>query len=605
MEGAVKKFLSLIAILVLSISVGALSSSAQQQIASLVTVTQAGLEIQRTGTQDWVTVTRESLVGMGDRIRTDANGMAEVMLFSRSGLIELQPNTELSINRMERTEQGFLISFGLLTGKIHQTLLPVPDVYIGYEFTTPTTSVVTAGGIFDVWLDDTQNTNVLTTDGIVYVGSQRTQLNAQQGLRAEAGNLLSEIITADSAEQLNAGIDGIPVAFITNGDIQLNIRQGPSAQTELLGTVFPGEVERVKGISQDGQWYRIKYGRGHGWVSKNALEAEVETQYLVEYPPNHIERRVTEIAALPVPTETPQTAASASNAVLQDFTLVELELMARLNQWRITDGLWPLKPNTVLRDMARSQANYLLSLASLPDDLHVDSKGRNPRQRALDPAFNWPHYLGNDRVAVGENIYIGNNMNGAINYWQNSPIHRDTTVSVGFREVGVVIVPHPLGSMYVVVFGARPNVLPVLIDPTSNTLYVSSESYRYAAPGDWVTSVKGLQFIPSVLSQVDQTAWQPWARQSSLEQINTFVIAYQGDEDKLLMTNFNPQEDIAWLPSNLPVEGEQAAIEETVLLEVPQLEVPVLGFATRQPQTQTQSTNSFFITNTPVPPIGG
>ncbi len=602
-----KKILIILTILVLSISIGVLSSSAQQQIASLVTVKQPGLEIQRTGTEEWVAVTRESIVGTGDRIRTNATGTAEVALFNRSGLIELKPNTELSINRMERTEQGFLISIGLLTGKIHQALLPVPDVYIGYEFTTPTSSVVTAGGIFDVWLDDKQNTNVLTTDGIVYVGAQRTQLGASQGVRAEAGGVLSEIITADSAEKLNAGIDGIVAEFATDGDIQLNIRQGPDTRTELLGTVFPDAVSRVKGISEDGLWYRIPFEQGHGWVSKNALRTEVEGQFLVVYPPTHIERRV-EVAALPTPTEAPQTVANASNAILQNFTPVEVELIARLNEWRIRDGQWPLKPNVVLRDMARSQANYLLSLASLPDDLHIDAKGRNPRQRALDPAFNWPHYLGNDRVAVGENIYIGNNMNGAINYWQNSQIHHDTAVSVNFREVGVVILPHPLGSMYVVVFGARPNVLPVLLDPTSQTLYVSSEAYRYAAPGDWVTSVKGLQFIPSVLSPVDQSAWLPWARQSTLSQTNTFVIAYQGDEDKLLLTNFNPQEDIAWLPSNLPSEDNAAVTEETVKNDVPLLEVPVLGNATPQPQTQVQlppTTNSFFITNTPVPPIGG
>lgn len=606
-----RKLISLLIITVLSI--GAISASAQQQIAGLVKVVQPGLEIQRSGTQEWVTISMESIIGTGDRIRTTANGKAEVALFSRSALMEMHPNTELSINRMERNEQGYLISIGLVTGKLHQALLPVPETYIGYEFTTATTNIVTAGGIFDVWLDGSQNTNVLTSDGIVYVGASRTQLGAAQGVRAEAGGALSEIINATTAEQLNAGIDGIPASFATDGDVQLNVRQGPNTRTELMGTVFPSEIKNVKGVSADGEWYRIKHGRGHGWVSQNALSTTIDTQHLVVYPVDYIESLVVaEVAPAVTPATT--TIANASNAILQDFTPIEVELMAKLNEWRINDGLWPLKPNTVLRDMAYSQGNYLLSLASLPDDLHVDAKGRNPRQRALDPSFNWPHYLGADRMAIGENIYIGNNMAGAINYWRNSKIHHDTTVSVGFREIGVAILPHPLGSMYVVVFGARPNVLPVLIDPLTETLYISPESYRYASPGDWVTKVEGVQFIESVLTPVNQGGWFPWARNADRPENQTFVVAYQGDESKLLMTNFDPQHDIAWLPSNLSLL--EASVEPTAapqaMLEVPQLQVPVVGNLTPTPtpgpngQNASQAAiSSVFATKTPVPPTGG
>jgi len=585
-----------ILIVALVFSIGVFTVSAQQQIASLITITQPGLEIKRSATEDWVVVTMESIIGVGDRIRTNATGKAQVTLFNGNALIQLKPNTELSVNKMERTEQGFFIAFGLVNGALHQELLPVPNVYIGYEFTTPTTTIVTAGGSFDIWLDDSQNTNVLTTDGVVYVGTERVQLSASQGLRAESDGVVSEIIQADSVQQLGAGIDGIAARLITDGDIQLNIRQGPSARAELLGTVFPVEIDRVKGISQDGVWYRVRYGRGHGWVSKSGMRVEVDSQHLAVYPMDYIESLVVTEVVAATPTPTTQTA-TASTAVLQNFSLVELELIARINEWRVGDGLWPLKPNTTLRDMAYSQGRYLLTLASLPDDLHLDSKGRNPRQRALDPVFNWPHYLGNDRVAVGENIYIGNNMNGAIKYWQGSQIHHDTTVSLNFREIGVAILPHPLGSIYVVVFGSRPNVLPVLLDPKTNTLYFSAESYRYAAPGDWVTDVKRLQFIPSVLSPVDDNGWKPVSRQSTSPQSNPFVIAYQGDENKLLMTNFNPQEDIAWLPSNLPT-GEETPTPQAAA----QLDVPNLSRATPQPQPTTQSGNNLiFVTKTPTP----
>jgi hypothetical protein len=124
-----------------------------------------------------------------------------------------------------------------------------------------------------------------------------------------------------------------------------------------------------------------------------------------------------------------------------------------------------------------------------------------------------------------------------------------------------------------------------------------------------VTSVRGIQFIPSVLNPVDQNGWKPWARQTTLPEMSNFVIAYQGDDSKLLMSNFNPAEDIAWLPSNLPTEGgSAAAAPETVLLEVPRLEtsrldVPILSATPQGGAAST--TGSFFVTNTPIPPTGG
>lgn len=605
-KGVFLKRLLMIVLIVLSVllTMGVMVISAQTQIAGLVKVKQVGLEIKRSGTEDWVSISTESIIGAGDLLRTSATGEAEILLFNRNGLIQLMPDTELSINRLERTEQGFLVAIGLLRGRTHQILVPVPEQYIGYEFSTSATHVVTAGGIFDLWVDETQYTNVLTEDGIVYVGTQRAKLTQAQGIRAEANGVLSPVTPAQSVEQLLASIDGVPARFITNADIQLNLRQGPNANTELLGTLFPQQIERVMGISTDGQWYRVRHGTGYAWVSKQGMEIATETEHLVSYRADHIETLVAAETA-PVASQVPASAETTldPSVILQTFSYAELEVIARINEWRIAEGGWPLKPNPTLRDMALAQGNYLLSLSVLPDDLHTDAQGRNPRERALDPAFKWPHYAIKERIAIGENIYIGNNVNLAITYWQNSPIHREAATSTNYREVGAAVLPHPLGNIYVVVFGARPNILPALLDPVSDTLYLSAESYRYAAPGDWLTSVQGFQFIDSVLSPVDNSAWQPYNRQLDSPEAQNFVIAYQGDEKKLLMTNFNPIEDIAWLPNNLPnlqaPEQANASADQDSRLEVPQLS---LNNPTSVPRV---GGFEYFITNTPAPAIGG
>jgi uncharacterized protein YkwD len=581
-------------LVLLFLGLGWLISSAQMQIVGLVKVSQAGLEIRREGTEAWVTVSAESIIGMGDVLRTSGTGQAEIALLDRNTLIQLRPNTELAINRLERNEQGYVTAFGLLRGGLRLELRPIPDTYVTYEFTTPSTTLLTAGGIFELWADDDQSSSVLVSDGLVYVGAQRLELRAAQGLRASLGGVLSEVQQASSAEQLRAGIEGVTAQFRSEGDIQLNVRRGPSSRSELLGTIFPNQIERVMGISQDGNWYRIRQGQGYGWVSQGSLRVSVDRRALATYPADHQEAPggAQVAAAAPTPAPAPP-AAQPGSAILQQFTRDELALIARLNEWRISTGTWPLKPNSTLRDMARAQAQYLISLPSLPDDLHADAKGRGPRQRALDPAFQWPHYATSERVAIGENAYVGASLDRAIGYWQNSQIHREAATNPGYREVGVAIVPHPLGSLYVVVFGARPNVLPALLDPASGTLYISAESYRFAAPGDWVNSVNGVQFIPSLLSAVDPNAWQPWAIRAN-RPADSFVVAYRGDANKLIMTNFNAQEDIAWLPSNLPSADQAAQAGATIPLQVPQLGQAATTLPASRPI-------DLFMTNTPSP----
>src|SRR5690606_9423262 len=108
----------------------------------------------------------------------------------------------------------------------------------------------------------------------------------------------------------------------------------------------------------------------------------------------------------------------------QDETIT-MEIIARVNAWRIREGVWPLKPNDTLKNMALQQAQYIASLPALPDDLHVDGRGLRPRERALLTPFNWPYYELPGQIAIGENAALGT-PDYALEFWQESALHART-----------------------------------------------------------------------------------------------------------------------------------------------------------------------------------
>jgi uncharacterized protein YkwD len=254
------------------------------------------------------------------------------------------------------------------------------------------------------------------------------------------------------------------------------------------------------------------------------------------------------------PTETPVPAPTEVPTVeVPTYAPVVLALIAALNEWRISTGLWPLRPDKTLEQMAVAQAEYVRSLPEIPDggEIHTGPGGENPRQRAVD--YGWPCYGASDRVAVTEIAYVGAGKDAALLFWENSPIHRQSALSAAYREIGVAALPHPYGFLYIVVLGARPNVLPALIDPVGGLLYLSTERYEYASTGGGIQEVVQVQVIPSADGPVDDAAWMPWALTLPAPEGlgGPFYVVYS-DGINRVSTEVNPAVDVAWLPANLP-----------------------------------------------------
>ncbi|MBE2268369.1 MAG: hypothetical protein IAE80_09065 [Anaerolinea sp.] len=170
---------------------------------------------------------------------------------------------------------------------------------------------------------------------------------------------------------------------------------------------------------------------------------------------------------------------------------VARQVFAIMNTFRRDNGVAPLAWSPTLAQLAVDQASYIYPISgrigSEPrradqvwDAWHYDGQGRDPFQRALSAS--WTYYNNNPAaIEIGENTGLGTVNYVTRTFWQNHDFHRRAALNPTFREGGVAAIQYPSGEYLIFqVFGARPNVLTALIDPLTNTLYLTNERSRYA-----------------------------------------------------------------------------------------------------------------------------
>lgn len=544
------------AFFVLVCLVGVILVQSQSNLVGTANVERGSIEIKRVDTDTWVKLTRESIVGVGDRLRTLTDSQATVAFLANQVSMTLKANTEIVIAQLQQQDNVVLVALEQLGGEASHKVTPNTSTPITLEVRTETLSAFTQKGTFSVQVG-AENSYVLGLEGEVVVrgGGRVETLKPQTGVGVHAKNGLSAVLPATSVSTLASAIDGIPATLATEIDGLINVRRGASLSQDILGQVNLNEVTRVLGISSNRQWYRIPYKNGAGWISAAGLIIETEVSRLLVFDANYVEVDPVAVAQVPA-TPTPQAPTAGGNTastynILNEYSLSEVTMLGLLNDWRKSVGLAPFKMNATLAKMARDQANYVLSFPTLPSDIHRDANGKYPMERALDKKYNWPFYAIAARMAIGENTYAGASEAVAVKWWQGSTVHKNTIENAGYREIGIVSLPHTYGKLFVIVLGARPDVLPALIDPTTNTMYLSTEQYKFSDGGNWIRQVQEYQILESPLSPINESGWQPFAPTVPAPDKQQFTLALRGG-GKVVMTQIDVSENIAWFSSNLP-----------------------------------------------------
>lgn len=187
---------------------------------------------------------------------------------------------------------------------------------------------------------------------------------------------------------------------------------------------------------------------------------------------------------------------------------VELDLITALNRYRVRDGRGPLLRNPDLDYLAQIQAEYMQQWLPLTEeelDYHADRFGDGILRRA--ELIDWPSYGFGDSPFVGEIAAYFPSVQGMMDFWNNSQAHRDDIYAYGYREVGVTVLRNGNWLLAYVVFGARPDVLPVFYDAQLNKLVLTTDQSPFIFN----------RFVPTLVKIEDEAGqrlhveeWLPW-----------------------------------------------------------------------------------------------
>jgi hypothetical protein len=263
---------------------------AQDELAATLEVLSPGVEVRRVNTVNWIPVNIEAIVGVGDVIRTDATGRARVTFFADGTDTEILPDTEYRINQFEGNADEFQISVEILIGQTLQRLSRLLDANSRYEVTTPGMSLGARGTAFAIRVEDGGRSAMLVSDGNVAAekdGTAAAEVPLGFGIRAEAAGALSDVVRATTFAELDAALDGCTANLSTLDDVSLNVRLGANTEFARAGVIAASEIDRLVGVTESGEWYRIAFRDGFGWILSTTAEIQEPCAGLRVFPDNY------------------------------------------------------------------------------------------------------------------------------------------------------------------------------------------------------------------------------------------------------------------------------------------------------------------------------
>lgn len=245
----------------------------------------------------------------------------------------------------------------------------------------------------------------------------------------------------------------------------------------------------------------------------------------------------------------------AQPAARQRDARAELEMLARLNEWRISLDLTPFKRNSTLDDLAMLQAIYVSTQRPYPDGpaIHRGRNGELVKERAVWEPYAWPTYGRADQIAI-EEIAAIRTLDGAIDFWHSSSPHRRAATNPTYREVGIAALPISRGDhIYVVVLGSQPGVLPSLYNPETGMIHMTRERYPFAAGYPGLQTPSQVRFFDAAGRPMLDGAWVDWAEEMPVPEGaggKIYLLLSDGTHDAI--TEVDLTRDVIWLPAMIP-----------------------------------------------------
>lgn len=242
--------------------------TAQSEFAATLEVLNAGVEVQRVNTANFISVSVEAIVGVGDTIRTDETGSARVTFFADGTDVTLDPNTEYRIVEFQGDEEDFQLTVEVLIGQTTHRLNRVLGANSSYDVETPGMTLAAQGTVFEIRVEDSGRSGMLVSEGVVDAETDdgSADVPSEFGIRSAVNEPLSDVVRASTFEELDSALDGCSASVTTVDDVSINVRVAPSLEQERIGIISASDIDTFYGVSETGQWYRIMFEDDFAWI---------------------------------------------------------------------------------------------------------------------------------------------------------------------------------------------------------------------------------------------------------------------------------------------------------------------------------------------------
>ncbi|MGE3268506.1 MAG: CAP domain-containing protein [Chloroflexota bacterium] len=210
-------------------------------------------------------------------------------------------------------------------------------------------------------------------------------------------------------------------------------------------------------------------------------------------------------------------------AVAQQLSPPEQRIVQLINQARVAQGLGPLALTPELNAAAKAHAQDMAAKGYME---HEGIDGSTPQSRAIKAGYGAP---ANSAWLVLEVISARQTAEAAANWLLSDRLHRGVLLRGYWREMGAAYVEGgPYGQFWVVEFGCRPNVLPVIAEPTSSggvTLRLSNEE---CTPGGTAEAIgKATEVMISDKPDFSGATWEPFAATKPVTKGGSVFVRYR------------------------------------------------------------------------------
>lgn len=233
------------------------------------------VQMRRIKTTAWLPIRRESLFGVGDSARVNRGGSAQLSLLDGLLITTLTDGSQVSLTAFNGDIAKFTAEVKVETGLVTALTRRVLGDGAAFRLNLPAFSVALLEGQASIRVEANGRSAVLMGPRgraeVTGPNGAKATLSAGEGLRAEVGGALSEVVPAVSFPTLDIALDGCPSQITLNGDIRQNVRLGATTDFEIVGGLANQTALQVMGITGSGGWYRIRFAGGLAWIQVSRL----------------------------------------------------------------------------------------------------------------------------------------------------------------------------------------------------------------------------------------------------------------------------------------------------------------------------------------------